>query len=82
MRVLPEKPTNIWRASHVGKMVTAFLVDEFDKRRSSDRFGKRAWRSYTGKPERAESAGIQAAGWCTLQAAVSSLLRYMREHSH
>ena len=39
MRVLPDKPTDISLASHVQKMVTVFLFDEFDERRSSDGVG-------------------------------------------
>ena len=38
-RVLPNKPTDISLASHVRKMVTVFLFDEFDERRSSDGVG-------------------------------------------
>jgi predicted DNA-binding ribbon-helix-helix protein len=34
MRVLPDKPEDISLASHVRKMVTVFLFDEFDERRS------------------------------------------------
>ena len=34
MRILPDKPTDITLASHVRKMVTVFLFDEFDERRS------------------------------------------------
>ena len=36
MRVLPDKPTDISLASHVRKMVTVFLFDEFDERRSKN----------------------------------------------
>ena len=36
MRVLPDKPEDIPLASHVRKMVTVFLFDEFDERRFSD----------------------------------------------
>ena len=36
MRVLSDKPEDIPLASHVRKMVTVFLFDEFDERRSSD----------------------------------------------
>ena len=39
MRVLPDKPEDISLASHVRKMVTVFLFDEFDERRSSDGVG-------------------------------------------
>ena len=35
VRVLPDKPTDISLASHVRKMVTVFLFDEFDERRST-----------------------------------------------
>ena len=35
MRVLPDKPTDISLASHVWKMVTVFLFEEFDERRSN-----------------------------------------------
>ena len=35
MRVLPDKPGDISLASHVRKMVTVLLFDEFDERRSS-----------------------------------------------
>ena len=41
MRVLPDKPEDISLASHVRKMVTVFMFDEFDERRSSDAVGKR-----------------------------------------
>ena len=34
MRILPDKPEDISLASHVRKMVTVFLFDEFDERRS------------------------------------------------
>ena len=33
MRVLPDKPGDLSLASHVRKMVTVFLFDEFDKQR-------------------------------------------------
>ena len=39
MRVLPDKPEDISLASHVRKMVTVFLFDEFNGRRSSDGVG-------------------------------------------
>jgi predicted DNA-binding ribbon-helix-helix protein len=34
MRVLPDKPEDISLASHVRKMVTVFLFNEFDEQRS------------------------------------------------
>ena len=41
MRILPDKPEDISLASHVRKMVTVFLLNEYDGRRSSDAVGKR-----------------------------------------
>ena len=39
VRVLPDKPADISLASHVRKMVTVFLFDEFDGRRAGDGVG-------------------------------------------
>ena len=36
MRVLPDKPEGISLASHMRKMVTVFLFDQFDERRYSN----------------------------------------------
>ena len=36
MRVLPDRPEDISLASHERKMLTVFLFNEFDERRSSD----------------------------------------------